>query len=119
MSVEGMWKFQSGSLPNPTLLQWGGVVVLESGKVFGGDSVMAYLGTYEVKNGTITAKVRSWSWNYDVRDVQNVFGMEGPIDHRVTLHGQVKGEVIEGWLADDGYPMVKLAARLEKMAELP
>lgn len=88
MSVEGMWKFQSGSLAEPETLRWGGIVVLETGRVFGGDSVLAYLGSYEVDRGNVSARVRSWTWNLDVgEEVENVFGMTGTIDYVALMEG--------------------------------
>jgi hypothetical protein len=120
-SVEGMWKFQSGDLGDREKPRWGGIVVMESGKVFGGDSVMAYLGTYEVDRGKITADVRSWNWNTDLPadEVINVFGMEGPIDYQVRLEGDVTEGAINGAIWPVEQPDFKLRARMEKIAELP
>lgn len=118
-SVEGMWKFQSASIDDPDTLRWGGIVVLESGKVFGGDSVMAYLGSYEMDRDEIVARVRSWRWNHDTGEVENVFKMSGDIDHHVTLKGQRKDATIKGTIEDDDMPGILLAVRFEKIAELP
>ena len=116
-----MWKFQSGDYDNREKPRWGGIVVLESGKVFGGDSVMAYLGTYEVDRGRIVADVRSWNWNTDVLDdeMTNVFGMEGLIDYQVRLEGEVGNGVIDGAIWPVEQPDFRLRARMEKIAELP
>lgn len=119
MSVEGMWKFQSGSLGEPDTLRWGGIVVLESGRVFGGDSVMAYLGTYDVDRETVSARVRSWTWNLDVGEVENVFGMTGPIDYIALMRGKREGDVIAGYIAPEETPDLRLAIRMEKIADLP
>lgn len=119
MSVEGMWKFQSSSIAEPKTLRWGGIVVMESGRIFGGDSVMAYLGHYEVDRGAITANVRSWTWNFDVGESTNVFGMGGAIDYQVVLEGKVNGGVIEGDLWPKEMPGMRLKCRMEKIAELP
>lgn len=119
MSVEGMWKFQSGSVGEPGLLRWGGIVVLESGRVFGGDSVMAYLGNYTVDRGRIEADVRSWTWNFDVGEVENVFGMTGAIDYIVKLTGDHDGRTIIGTLHPEAAPDFRLSCRMEKIADLP
>jgi len=121
MSVEGMWKFQSGDYGNRQQPRWGGIVVLESGRVFGGDSVMAYVGTYAIDRGQIVADVRSWTWNRDIPEdeMSNVFGMTGPIDYQVRLTGKVEGGAIVGELWPVEAPDFKLAARMEKIAELP
>lgn len=120
MSVEGMWFFKSGSVEDPAALRDGGIVILESGRVFGGDSVMAYLGSYEAQNGKLTAKVRSFSWNHDV-DGETVFGIPTPADYRVVFEGQTQSghTSIDGsiWLED--HPDHKLGAMMVKVAELP
>ena len=118
-SVEGMWKFQSAHANEPDVLRWGGIVVLETGRVFGGDSVMAYLGTYEVDRDTISARVRSWTWNFDVGEAINVFGMGGAIDYIALLEGKRDGDVISGFIAPEDRPDFQLACRMEKIADLP
>lgn len=35
-----------------------GVAILETGRIFGGDSSFVYIGDYEVKNGTVYASVK-------------------------------------------------------------
>lgn len=114
-----MWKFQTAHVGEPEVMRWGGIVVLESGRVFGGDSVMAYLGTYEVDRDNVTARVRSWTWNFDVGDSENVFGMAGAIDYVALLDGTRKDRVITGHIAPEDYPEIKLPCRMEKIAELP
>ncbi|PNU03126.1 GrlR family regulatory protein [Novosphingobium guangzhouense] len=121
MTVEAMWKFQSGSVGSEDTPVWGGIVVLESGRVFGGDSLMAYLGTYEVDRGKITAHVRSWAWNTDVpaEEFENVFGMTSDIDHNVVLEGEISGNEIHGVLRSDKMEGVELKSRMIKIADLP
>jgi len=114
-----MWKFQSGSAAEPTTLRWGGIVVLESGRVFGGDSVMAYHGTYEIDRDDISARVRSWTWNLDVGEVENVLGMTGPIDYVAVLRGTREGDVISGYITPEAQAEFKLGCRMEKISHLP
>ena len=118
-SVEGMWKFQSAHAGEPEVLRWGGIVVLETGRIFGGDSVMAYVGTYDVDREVIRARVRSWTWNFDIGDVENVFGMEGAIDYFALLEGKRDGNVITGHIAPENHPDFRLPCRMEKIADLP
>ena len=119
MSVEGMWKFQSGSYLEPTVPRWGSILVLESGRVFGGDSVMAHLGRYEIDRSKITAKARSWVWNLDVGEIENVFGMTGSIDYEVVLEGELSGDTITGHIWPEIAPAIRFVIRMEKIAELP
>ncbi len=119
--AEGMWKFQSGSVDEPDTPVWGGIIVLESGRLFGGDSVMAYLGTYNVDRGEITAQARVWDWNTEavIGETENVFGMRSPVDYRVQLLGQLREGMVEGYIWPDDQPHMRLRARMEKIAELP
>lgn len=119
MSVEGLWSFQSGSVGDPHTLRWGGVVVLESQRALGGDSVMTYIGSYAVDRDQISATVRVRAWNNDVGEVTNVFGMTGPIDYEATLTGRIGANVIEGSLNPTEFPQIKLQCKMVKMAELP
>lgn len=114
-----MWKFQSAHVDEPDVLRWGGIIVLESGRVFGGDSVMAYVGRYDVDREKVSARVRSWTWNFDVGETENVFGMSGAIDYVAVLEAVRDGDVISGTIAPEADPDSKLACRLEKIAELP
>src|SRR5947209_6571635 len=86
MSFEGLWWFQTTSVQNPQAFQGGGVVVLETGRVLGGDSVYSYVGNFAVDAGVITATVRVRQYNPHVV-AENVFGMVGPVDYMVTLTG--------------------------------
>jgi hypothetical protein len=119
MGIEGMWKFQSGSVQNPSELKWGGIVNLETDRVFGGDSAIAYRGTYQLDGKVVTAEVYAWQWNRDAGPVTNVFGMSGPIEHRVSLTGTIDGDVLEGEIWTDQAPGLRLPIRMEKIAELP
>lgn len=122
MSVEGMWAFLSGSAGAPEDLRDGGIVVLETGRVFGGDSAMAYVGTYEVAGSRITARVRSWTWNkhYAESGMENVFGMTGSVDYHAVLEGERDGDdLVQGAIYPEGNPEFRLGAVLKKIADLP
>lgn len=119
MSVEGLWWFQTTSAQNPGAFQFGGVVVLETGRVLGGDSVFSFIGDYEIKASEFHARVRSKQWNFDV-EVENVFGMKGPgIDYLVDLRGQRDGHVITGYINPVDVPDFKLPIRMVFIQKLP
>ena len=117
-SVEGLWCFQSASRDNPGLFEYGGTVVLETGRVLGGDSFLAYIGDYEITGNEITARVRSVQWNYAVA-VENVFGMESPIDYMVDLVGVRDGDRINGFISPEGRPELRLPIVMLFMHGLP
>ena len=67
-----------------------GVVVLDGGKLRGGDIAIAYLGTYTEEGDTFSAKVRTLRHS-SPPGVISVFGED---DLRVELNGTVSGQTI-------------------------
>ena len=118
-SIEGMYIFASGSIDDPAAVENGGIVILETGRVMGGDSAMAYLGTYEFAQGRFGARVRSWKWNV-AYDGENVFNMSGEIDHHAIFEGERRADdVMVGHLFSEDKPEAKLPAYLRKITDLP
>ncbi len=120
-SVEGMWAFLSGTLEAPDDMRDGGIVVLETGRVFGGDSAMAYVGHFEVNGAKLTANIRSWTWNKVLAEsgVENVFGMTGQIDYKVVFEGERHGDEIRGVLFPADAQEHKVLGVLKKITDLP
>jgi hypothetical protein len=121
LSIEGMWTFRSGTVDNPEELIFGGIVTLETQRVFGGDSAIAYHGTYETANGVFRARVRAWTWNtaLDPEEWSSAFNMGLFIDHIVIVEGTIEGETVVGAVWREAAPDQQLPARMEKIAELP
>ena len=120
MSVEGLWCFQTSSVADPTTYQDGGVVVLETGRVLGGDSAFAYVGDYEVSGSEIAARVRVYQWNKAYGDIETVFGMKGPdIDYVVHLRGKRDGDFIHGVIIPEQAPDAQLPIRMLFIQNLP
>ena len=70
------------------------VVVLETGRVFGGDSCFYYTGIYAVKNGKMSVQSRSRRHADGVQSVagsnDEILVLEGPVGESVmTLAGHV------------------------------
>jgi len=91
-----------------------GVIILETGRVLGGDSSFMFVGNYEIKNGTILADVKCTN---DRGTLQSIFGdfkefnlhLEGvPENSEFTLQGYMKEN-----------PELKIAVKLTRRAELP
>lgn len=92
----------------------GGVVVFETGRVFGGDGQYYYLGTYEVEGEIASdeAEITHYSGQ--------PYSIFGPRDKfRVKVSGKVQEPIMElkGYLVDD--PRMEFVARLTKRADLP
>lgn len=91
-----------------------GVAILETGRILGGDSSFIYVGSYEFKNGLISANIKCTN---DRNSLQSVFGdfqkfnlhLEGTPDHNEFL---LRGYMIEN-------QSHKIAVKLTRRAELP
>src|ERR1700760_2389008 len=72
----------------PAAARNGGVVVLETGRVFGGDSSFSYVGTYTVASDLIRAEARIERYN-DL--LQSAFGDDAP-SFKVWFVGKIISE---------------------------
>lgn len=59
MSIEALYAVRFGHAGAPTLPLNGGVVVLETERLFGGDSWFAYTGSYELTGSTVTGQLHA------------------------------------------------------------
>ena len=76
-----------------------GLVVLRDGRVYGGDTLIYYVGTYSVSGNRVTARVKAFPYKgMPIEGVEPVFGrgknaldMEGEIDgDDIVLGGRSK-----------------------------
>lgn len=91
-----------------------GVVVFETGRIFGGDGQYYYTGTYDVHDGKMTGEVtvthyagQPWSIFGDLRSFRLV--MSGVLEQNSFT--------AQGHLAD--HPNLTIDVRLGRLAELP
>ena len=111
--IDALWSLQFAA--NATPLGGSGVVVIENGRVLGGDSSFLFIGDVKVEGGTVKARVHVTKYQ-DVPGMSSVTGLnnyvgifEGQVDaQNVTLTGIV-----------EGMPTIKLVAKLTRRAELP
>lgn len=92
-----------------------GVTVFETGRVFGGDSAMIYVGSYKVENGDIHADI-------SVRKYANVPGMASVVgldsfNLKVTGKPDRTNMILSGYVVED--PSRKMTIRAVRRAELP
>ena len=91
-----------------------GVIIFETGRIFGGDSSFVYIGSYEVKNEIVHAEVKCTN---DRKIFQSVFGN---IDE-FNLHLKGKPEynefILQGHMVEN--PKMEIGVRLTRRAELP
>lgn len=91
----------------------GGVVIFESGRIFGGDSSYYYVGSYEISGSKLTANVVV---NHYFGDVNNVFGPYKKVT--LELAGQVEQDqfIVQGVAKE---PASNAKVRLTRRSELP
>lgn len=117
MSIEALWRvqFQSNS-PQLVLPAGAGVVIFETGRIFGGDSAMYYLGAYSVKANVLSGTLHVGT-HTAIPGVQSVFGPRPEFD--LILSGTIEGDQIKvrGLLRQDR--RYELTAILERLKDLP
>jgi len=93
-----------------------GVVVLETGRILGGDSSFVFVGSYEVNNGTISAKVTCTN---DRKFLQSIFGDidEFNLDLSGIPDEHHKEFILQGHMVEK--PAMKIGIKLTRRAELP
>ena len=113
MSIEGLWTARFGHYDAPNTWENGGVVVIESGRIFGGDSGTYYLGSVVLDGKSFDANFTVTI--YDRERYITAFGnFETPIE--VSAKGERKGNVIVGRMS---LGEVSIAFDLTKRADLP
>lgn len=111
---EALYVVQFGDVVSGTMRN-GGVIVLETGQVFGGDSGYYYVGKYEVRNDQISAQVRVVRYNPSMPNVW----LDDSDDFTVLLFGQVTGTGIVGQMTRPDKPGISLSVNMALKELLP
>lgn len=115
MSVEALYTMTFGDNVAPAAARNGGVVVLETGRVFGGDSSFSYVGTYRVVSDLIQAEARIERYN-DL--LQSAFGDDGT-SFKVWFVGKiVSDQKIVGYIERPDMLGQRVGVTFNKKAEL-
>ena len=93
----------------------GGVAVLETNRIFGGDSGYYYIGDFSVFGDRIEASVRITKHN---PSWTNAFG-DDAIQFEIKLSGRIGNEVNEALMERTDRPGLRLPLRLTRRATLP
>ena len=93
-----------------------GVVVIESARVFGGDSQFFYLGTVEVNGVDVTAKITVTHFN---GPGMTAFGVNTTEPFDVEIHGRRDGNMISGEMWRSEQPTERLKIMFRRLADLP
>jgi hypothetical protein len=119
MSIEALWAVEFTGASGFRIAKSGGVIVIETGKIFGGDSWQWYTGTYE-QGGKGKLSVRLQTGVHYTQGGQSIFG--GPL-RPLVLVGDVQvapdHQSATANLAVEGVAGMHLSATLTRVAELP
>jgi len=108
--LEALWTIEFGSYE----AFGAGVVVFETGRIFGGDNQYYYIGNYDVKNDTVEGEVEVTHYS---GPGYSVFGRLQKF--HLKLSGKLQEPIMElqGFLIES--PDKKIWVRCTKRAELP
>lgn len=107
--VKGFWIVQFMGLHG----NGGGVVVLNEGKVFGGDSGYTFVGTYKEEGDKLTCLVRVSKF---LGSYISVLGVEG--DYDLQMVTDTHENEMNGVMSVVGMPDRQLAVKLTKRSDL-
>ncbi|NJL22851.1 MAG: hypothetical protein HC895_21770 [Leptolyngbyaceae cyanobacterium SM1_3_5] len=91
-----------------------GVVVMETGRVFGGDSSFVYIGSYKVENDIVKAEVKCTN---DRGFLQSIFGDMKEFNIKLEGRPQRNEFVLQGHVVEN--PQMKIGVKFTRRAELP
>ncbi|OZI39021.1 hypothetical protein CEG14_05655 [Bordetella genomosp. 1] len=110
--LEAMWTVR---FRRPGIDFGAGVIVLESGRAFGGDSSFSYIGTYGVSADGNTVKI-NLQVSRHAPGLENVFGLD---DFGLTLVGKPSRENMTLSGTVDQHAALRLDVLARRKAELP
>ena len=118
--IEALWSVDFVSnVTKPGFGNFGnGIVVLETGRVLGGDTQFTYIGSYSVPagGGVVTAEI-------EVRKYNTLPGMSSVFGELALFHLKLSGAVGEKTMTMSGHmienPALTLTVKFHRRAELP
>ncbi len=113
-SLEALYTVEFGDIAGGAFRN-GGVAILETLRVFGGDSGYYYLGDYSVAGEILTASVKVVKHN---AMWANVFG-DAATEFNIQINGVIREGSVTGFMERIGMPGVRLPVRLIRRADLP
>lgn len=109
MELTGLYKVTFGT----PLGSGYGVAYLSDGKLHGGDSMMAYAGTYSIDGGNFTANVHAFQHS----QVPGMTSTLGTNNAQLSIQGTVQGTTMTGQGQSPQAPGVNLQVRLERLQD--
>ena len=96
-------------------IEGNGIVVFETGRIFGGDSSMIYIGDYEVKDEEISGEINVQKY----ADVSGMFSAVGLNNFTLKITGKLGAEtmILSGYVIEDAKRTIEIHAT--RRADLP
>ncbi|MCY4559453.1 MAG: hypothetical protein OXF79_24400 [Chloroflexi bacterium] len=113
--VEALWAVHFGDAYTPSQPN-GGVAILETSRIFGGDSQFYYVGKYEVTGEKLTAQVRIAHFS---GPNMTAFGLPLACPLELKLEGRRNGDMINGRMWPISQPDLNLPVSLKRLEDLP
>jgi hypothetical protein len=116
--IEGLYVVEFGdvAIGGETYTYWnGGVAVLETNRIFGGDSGYYYVGNYTIKDSQFEATVKIVKHNPTWEDA---FGSTSP-SFNIKVQATANNGIIEGFMERPDPPQARLPIRLTWKEDLP
>ena len=110
--VEALWSVEFQSSFG---MRGNGVAVFETGRVFGGDSSMIYVGSFKVENGVIHSEINVKKYAH-AQGIASVVGLDN-FNLKVTGNPAQNEMVLSGHVVGD--PTRKITIKAVRRAELP
>ena len=118
MTIEGMWLMRSTEVRSDDVARSPGIIILETERLFGGDSVYYWIGSYKVENGIVRGNVRTRTHTL-LEGAENVFGSVGTVDYQVAFEVKWQGDCLVGSMCPEENPSVVQAIELVRLSDLP
>jgi hypothetical protein len=71
-SIEALWLVGFADVSAPSSIRNGGVMILETNRLFGGDSAFAYVGNYDVNGNQVSGELTITKFNDEIIDVWEI-----------------------------------------------
>ena len=119
MSIEALWAVQFTGVNGLRLAKSGGVLVVETGRVFGGDTWQWYVGTYQ-RIGDRQYSIQLETGTHNTVGGESIFG--GPLraqKYTGSIQVAEDQQSMSASLVVVGQPTMALTVSLTRVAELP
>lgn len=110
--IEALWSVEFTSNNN---FVGAGIVVFETGRVLGGDSMMTYIGNYEISKGIVSATIAVKQYS----SLSNMTSVVGLNQFTLSVQGNIAQQnmTLTGYVIEDNSKTILIKAT--RRAELP